>query len=281
MNFLGAKIQLGTLSIASVPVVLNASGGFVSLRRKEPGKASGLLTYDDFTGFKYSTEKVKEVSIASETLRGRAPKNPFGSIRAILTTLPGSVVVSSEVRANDSKDLLRNQTDASLNPSGKMHLTLSEGALDALKKQNQGIDSAGTEVEANLITVLGFTSMDPNQEIETLNMSLASQTGWIDKLLRLPEPQSVKPKKVKKTKQKKGKIEPPQPDPIDDVSADDWGTSSGGSGSKPSSGGSDWETSSGGSGSKPNSGGSDWGTSSGGSDWGSTNGKPSTNSDDW
>ena len=89
----------------------------------------------NFNGFKYSTEKVKEVSIASETLRGRAPKNPFGSIRAILTTLPGSVVVSSEVRANDSKDLLRNQTDASLNPSGKMHLTLSEGALDALKKQ--------------------------------------------------------------------------------------------------------------------------------------------------
>jgi hypothetical protein len=283
VNALGARIQLSTLSMASVPMILSASGGFVNMKRKEPGKTSGILNYDDFDGFKHTTEKVKQVNIGSENLKGRAPKNPFGRIRAILTTAPGYVVVSSELSTHAGKGLLRNQTDAALNPSGKMHLALSESGLSALKKQNQGIETAGQLIEANLITVMGFTSMDPNQEIESLNMSLASQTGWLDKLLKLPEPVALAPAKQKKVKKSKG----------DDgtsgnvgggapVEPDDWGSPSTSApkaspgtpaAAKPASSGDDWGSASPGK--------DDWGTPSGNTDWGSSSGGKSTSNDGW
>jgi hypothetical protein len=264
-------------------MILSASGGFVNMKRKELGKTSGILNYDDFDGFKHTTEKVKQVNIGSENLKGRAPKNPFGRIRAILTTAPGYVVVSSELSTHAGKGLLRNQTDAALNPSGKMHLALSESGLSALKKQNQGIETAGQLIEANLITVMGFTSMDPNQEIESLNMSLASQTGWLDKLLKLPEPVALAPAKQKKVKKSKG----------DDgtsgnvgggapVEPDDWGSPSTSApkaspgtpaAAKPASSGDDWGSASPGK--------DDWGTPSGNTDWGSSSGGKSTSNDGW
>lgn len=283
VNALGARIQLSTLSMATVPMILSASGGFVNMRRKEPGKSSGILNYDDFDGFKHTTEKVKELNIGSENLAGRAPKNPFGRIRAILTTAPGYVVVSSELSTSAGKGLLRHQTDAALNPSGKMHLALSESGLSALKKQNQDIETADQLIEANLVTVMGFTSMDPNQEIESLNMSLASQTGWIDKLLKLPEPAAlaqVKQKKIKKSKGEDGTAgtvgggAPVEPD--------DWGSPSSSApkaspgapaGAKPASLGDDWG------GASPAK--DDWGTPSGNTDWGSSSGGKSTSNDGW
>jgi len=282
VNALGARIQLSTLSMATVPIILSASGGFVNIKRKEPGKTSGLLNYDDFDGFKHTIEKVKEVNIGSENLKGRAPKNPFGRIRAILTTAPGYVVVSSELSTNAGKGLLRNQTDAALNPSGKMHLALSESGLAALKKQNQGIETAGEVVEANLIGVMGFTSMDPNQEIESLNMALASQTGWLDKLLNLPEPVAPSPVKEKKVKKSKG----------DDgtsgtvgggspVAPDDWGSPSSEpkaspgtpAAAKPATSDDGW----GNAGPAKD----DWGTTPGNTDWGSSSGGKSTSNDGW
>ena len=280
---LGARIQLSNLSVASVPLILTASGGFVNIRRKEQAKANGILTYDDFEGFKFATEKVKEVVIASETLRGRAPRNPFGGIRAILTTSPGYVIVSSELSTHSGKKLLRNQTDTALNPSGKMHLAISESGLSALKKQNQGIEAADQQVEANLVAVMGFTSLDPNQEIESLNMVLSSQTGWLDKLLKLPEPITAspsKPKKVKKSRDGDGdgglsNVGAP-------VAPDDWGSPSGAvSNAAPLNPNQDnpagndvgWGTTS------PAK--DDWGTSSGNTDWGSSGGSKNTSNDGW
>ena len=283
VNALGSRVQLSTLSVASVPMILTASGGFVNIKRKELAKTSGLLNYEDFNGFKHTTEKVKEVNIGSENLKGRAPKNPFGRIRAILTTAPGYVVVSSELSTHAGKGLLRNQTDAALNPSGKMHLTLSENGLSALKKQNQGIEMADQQVEANLIAVMGFTSMDPNQEIETLNMALASQTGWLDKLLNLPEPVGLVPVKEKKSKKSKGDdgssgiVGGGEP-----VSPDDWGSPSNSSSkttsgapvvNKPAGNDDGWGSAS--------SAKDDWGSSSGNTDWGSASGGKSTSNDGW
>jgi len=282
VNALGSRIQLSTLSMATVPMILSASGGFVNIKRKEPSKTNGLLNYDDFDGFKHTIEKVKEVNIGSENLKGRAPKNPFGRIRAILTTAPGYVVVSSELSTHAGKGLQRNQTDAALNPSGKMHLALSESGLAALKKQNQGIETAGQLVEANLIGVMGFTSMDPNQEIESLNMALASQTGWLDKLLNLPEPVAPSPVKEKKVKKSKG----------DDgtagtvgggspVAPDDWGSPSSApeaspgnpAAAKPATSDDGW----GNAGPAKD----DWGSTPGNTDWGSSSGGKGTSNDGW
>jgi hypothetical protein len=280
VNALGAQIQLSTLSLATVPMILTASGGFVNLKRKEPGKSSGLLNYDDFNGFKHAKEKVKEVNIGSENLRGRAPKNPFGRIRAILTTAPGYVVVSSELSNHTGKGLLRNQTDAALNPSGKMHLALSESALAAIKKQNQGVESDNQTIEASLVAVMGFSSLDPNQEIETLNMALSSQTGWLDKLLKYADPISAKPLKKKNAKKSKGDegtsgiVGGGAPN-----APDDWGppssmnTPGAGAHVTPHAADDGWGTTSA---SKD-----DWGSKSGNTDWDSSSGHGSTSNESW
>lgn len=280
VNALGARIQLSRLSMATVPVVLTASGGFVNIKRKETSKTGGLLTYDDFDGLTHSTEKVKEFKIGSELLRGRAPKNPFGKIRAILTTSPGYVIVSSELSTHGGKGLERNQADAALNPMGKMHLALSESGLAALKKLNKGMDENIEMIEANLVALLGFNSMDPNQEIEALNMSLSSETGWLNNLLNKPEPPAPKPVKTKQPKNKKdkGQGEPGGGTPAVD---DSWNKPSGGAGggaaaptSTPSVKSDDWGSTS--------AGNSDWGSSSsGGTDWGSSSGGTSTSNDGW
>ena len=282
VNALGARVQLSRLSMATVPVVLTASGGFVNIKRKEASKTGGLLTYDDFDGLTHSTEKVKEFKIGSEVLRGRAPKNPFGKIRAILTTAAGYVVVSSEINTHGGRGIERNQTDASLNPMGKMHLALSENGLAALKKLNKDVDENIEPIEANLVALLGFNSMDPNQEIEALNMSLASETGWLNNLLTRAEPPAPKAVREKPSKNKKngddGKGNPGGGTPVVD---DSWNKPSGGSSggaatptSTPTVKSDDWGSTS--------SGNSDWGgSSSSGSDWGGSSSGTSTSNDGW
>jgi hypothetical protein len=280
VNALGARIQLSRLSMASVPVVLTASGGFVNIKRKEALKSGGFLSYDDFDGLTHSTDKVKEFKIGSEVLRGRAPRNPFGKIRAILTTSVGYVIVSSELNTHGGKGIDRNQTDASLNPMGKMHLALSESGLASLKKLNKGLDEEVPPIEANLVALLGFNSMDPNQEIEALNMSLASETGWLNNLLTRTEPA------VPKAGTKKGGTKDKGSDEGDsgggtsafDDSWDKPSGSSGGAGAIPSAApkvkNDDWGSTS--------TGNSDWGSSSsGGSDWGSSSSGSGKSNDGW
>ena len=280
VNALGARIQLSRLSMASVPVVLTASGGFVNIKRKEPIKSGGFLGYDDFDGLTHSTDKVKEFKIGSEVLRGRAPRNPFGKIRAILTTAAGYVIVSSELNTHGGKGIDRNQTDASLNPMGKMHLALSESGLAGLKKLNKGLDEEVPPIEANLVALLGFNSMDPNQEIEALNMSLASETGWLNNLLTRAEPPVGKAATTKADKKKKNKKDG-DTDGGTPAFDDSWNKPSGGSGgagaaptSTPTVKSDDWGSTS--------TGNSDWGgSSSGGSDWGGSSSGKSTSNDGW
>jgi hypothetical protein len=280
VNALGARVQLSRLSMASVPVVLTASGGFVNIKRKEPIKSGAFLGYDDFDGLTHETKKVKEFKIGSEVLRGRAPRNPFGKIRAILTTVPGFVIVSSELNTHAGKGIERNQTDASLNPMGKMHLALSESGLADLKKLNKGVDTEVPAIEANLVALLGFNSMDPNQEIETLNMSLASETGWLNNLLTRSEPPVAKSREIKPSK-KKDKNEGDSGGGAAVSFDDSWNKpsgNSGGAGAAPSSApktvNDDWGSTSTGS--------SDWGgSSSGGSDWGGSSGGTSKSNDGW
>ena len=125
--------------------------------------------------------------------------------------------------------------------------------------------------------------MDPNQEIETLNMALASQTGWLDKLLNLPEPVALVPVKEKKSKKSKGDdgssgiVGGGEP-----VSPDDWGSPSNSSSkstsgapvaNKPAGNDDGWGSAS--------SAKDDWGSSSGNTDWGSASGGKSTSNDGW
>ena len=117
--------------------------------------------------------------------------------------------------------------------------------------------------------------MDPNQEVDSLNMKLSAQTGWLDKLLKLPEPPAPEmPKKVKTNKVKKSQeVSLPV-----QQSNDDWGqmtTSTQEIGNSSDSGTQNKPTDSWGT----NSNSSDWGNSSTDSDWGSSSGNSSK--DDW
>ena len=270
-----ARIILSPLSKATTPVILAASGGFVTLKRVEKASGSEIFKEDDFEGFMHSEGKEKQLQIGSELLRGDAPLNPFSAPRAILSTTPGFVVASSDIWAGSSKGLERHETTASLNPAFAMHLTLSETALAALKKQNQTGDQPEFPIEANLTGLLNFSGIDPVTQVNALNMKLSTETGWLNEILKLEEPTEPKQKKVKEKKNKKAQPEV-QTQPV--VATDDWGIT-------PSSTSSN--TSSTGTSTSPSVKNTDdgWGnsTSSGSDDWGSsgTSGTSGSGKDDW
>jgi hypothetical protein len=268
-----ARIILSPLSKAMTPVLLAASGGFVTMKRAEKASGSEIFKEDDFEGFMHSEGKEKQLQIGSELLRGDAPLNPFAAPRAILSTSPGFIVASSDIWAGSSKGLERNETTASLNPAFAMHLTLSEAALAALKQQNQTGNQPEFPIEANLTGLLNFSGTDPVTQVNSLNMKLSTETGWLNEILKVSDPVVAEPKKVKEKKKSK-ESNVVQPQPI--AAADDWGTTPTASGTSTSTTKDSPPTSSSGDG---------WGnsSSSGNDDWGSsgTSGTSGSGKDDW
>jgi hypothetical protein len=154
-----------------------------------------------------------------------------------------------------------------------MHLTLSETALAALKKQNQTGEQPEFPIEANLTGLLNFSGTDPVTQVNSLNMKLSTETGWLNEILKVSDPVVAEPKKVKVNKKTK-EANVVQPQSI--AAADDWGTTPTASDTNASttkdspptsSGGDDW-------GSSPSSGGDDWGSSG-------TSGTSGSGKDDW
>lgn len=253
-----ARVSVSPLSKATTPVVLSASGGFVSIRRAEKSFGSEIFTESDFEGYLHTESKEKQIQIGSESLRGNAPLNPFAAPRAILATVPGSLVVSSDIWSTNKHGLARNETTASLNPSFAMHLTLSEDALKSLKSMNQTGESPDFPIEGKITGLLNFNSADPVTQVSALNMKLSTETGWLSNLIKiedLPVPEVGDGNTV---------IGPPPSD-------DGWG-STGSSTTQTSTTGT--KVSDDGWGNSTNSGGDDWGSSGSSGSSGSTK-------DDW
>jgi hypothetical protein len=254
-----ARVSVSPLSKATTPIVLTASGGFVSIRRAEKASSSEIFTESDFEGYLHTESKEKQIQIGSESLRGNAPLNPFAAPRAILATVPGSLVVSSDIWSTNKHGLARNETTASLNPAFAMHLTLSEDALNSLKSMNQTGESPDFPIEGSITGLLNFNSADPVTQVSALNMKLSTETGWLNNLLKiedLPVPEVGGGNTVIGT-----------PPPTDDG----WG-STGSSTTQTSTTGT--KISDDGWGNSTNSGGDDWGTSGSSGSSGSTK-------DDW
>jgi hypothetical protein len=182
-----ARISVSALSKATTPVILSASGGFVTIRRAEKVSHSDIFTESDFEGFMHLESKEKQIQIGSETLRGNAPINPFAAPRAILATSPGFIVASSDIWSTNKHGLERHETVASLNPAFAMHLTLSESALAALKKMNQSGDAPDFPIEGNITGLLNFNSADPVTQVAALNMKLSTDAGWLNNLLKIED----------------------------------------------------------------------------------------------
>lgn len=182
-----ARITVSPLSKATTPVLLSASGGFVSVKRAEKASGTDIFTESDFEGFMHSDSKEKQIQIGSESLRGHAPLNPFAAPRAILATSPGMIVASSDIWSTNKHGLERHETVASLNPAFAMHLTLSESALAALKVMNQTGDAPDFPIEGNMVGLLNFNSADPITQVNALNLKLSTDAGWLNNLLKIED----------------------------------------------------------------------------------------------
>jgi hypothetical protein len=182
-----ARIAVSPLSKATTPVLLTASGGFVSIKRAEKGSGSDVFTESDFEGFLHSDSKEKQIQIGSESLRGNAPLNPFAAPRAILATSPGMIVASSDIWSTNKHGLERHEAVASLNPAFAMHLTLSESALASLKAMNQTGEAPDFPIKGNITGLLNFNSADPVTQVNALNLKLSTDAGWLNNLLKIED----------------------------------------------------------------------------------------------
>jgi len=259
-----ARITVSPLSKAATPVVLSASGGFVNIRRAEKASGTEIFTEGDFEGFMHLDGKEKQIQIGGETLRGDAPLNPFAAPRAILATAPGLIVASSDIWSRNTRGLARHETTASLNPAFAMHLTLTEGALDALKKSNQTGDAPDFPIEGTITGLLNFSGVDSVTQVSALNMKLSTDSGWINNLLKIAD-LPAGPVAPPGTAEIGGWSDPTPPN-------DGWGSPSSSSTSSSSS-------------QPPKVSDDGWGSSSGSSsnDWGTTGsaGSSDKKNDDW
>lgn len=262
-----ARIAVSPLSKATTPVVLTASGGFVSIKRAEKTSSTDIFTESDFEGFLHSDSKEKQIQIGSESLRGNAPLNPFAAPRAILATSPGMIVASSDIWSTNKHGLERHEAVASLNPAFAMHLTLSETALASLKAMNQTGDAPDFPIEGNITGLLNFNSADPVTQVNALNLKLSTEAGWLNNLLKIEE-MPINPTEGGAATAGGGWDQPSKP------SDDGWGaTSTTTTTSRPSAAGSSTVSNDG------------WGssTTSSNDDWGTTGntGSSSSKNDDW
>jgi hypothetical protein len=262
-----ARIAVSPLSKATTPVLLSASGGFVSLKRAEKGSGTDIFTESDFEGFMHSDSKEKQIQIGSESLRGNAPLNPFAAPRAILATSPGMIVASSDIWSTNKHGLERHETVASLNPAFAMHLTLSETALAALKAMNQTGDASDFPIEGNITGLLNFNSADPVTQVNALNLKLSTDAGWLNNLLKI-EDMLANSTKGGAAIPGGGLDQPTKP--IDDG----WGTTSAPTSTTKSTAQGSTTTSSDGWGSSTTSSNEDWGTTG-------NSGSSSSKNDDW
>lgn len=244
INAANSKILLNNLYIATIPVLTNASGGVVSVRRLENGATASVISQEDFAPFSSGVKKQKKVQIGSEVLEGIAPKSPFGSLKSVLTTLTGSVVVSSSVES--TKGLGNNQTPGSLNPAGLMYLVQTEDSMMRLRQENQGNSETNSPIEGRLVALLSFDG-DPFEQVNKLDSDIKFNAGWLNKLLEVELKQSTPAEKTqKKSKEKKTKNS--SAEEVAPIAAqtenDGWGESINSSGTSGTSTADDWGNSS-------------------------------------
>ncbi len=274
LMFLGLALPLGVLAIinsrnsrivldniyrASIPVVLSASGNFVTPGRIEKGKSSDLLSHEDFSPFSSGKEIVRSKQIGSEQLTGKAPVNPFGNLRAIISTIPGQVITTSAFSSSKNK-YSSNQAHGALNASGLIYVTLTDSANQLLKLQNQGSTDNTEKVEGNLTALLSLNTGDPVAQVDYLNTRIMHEGGWLNNLLVIsPTAKALSLKKESKRGKGKKVAQPVVP-----AETDDWGspsTSSVGDTANPGQSATSSTTNT------SSSLGDDWGTSTSEGDW--------------
>ena len=225
INSRNSRIVLDNIYRASIPVTFSSSGNFVNVSRIEKLNSSNLLTQEDFSPFSAGKEVVRSKQIGSELLEGKTPKNPFGMLRAVLSTTPGMAIASSAF-GQSGKKMPSNQAQGSLNPSGLVFVTLTDSAALELIKENQATRESNEQIEGSLTALLSLNSGDPVAQVDYLNTRIMHEGGWLNNLLTisLVPPKVDSPAKAKKSRKNKEVATPATP------AVDDWGSPSAPSG---------------------------------------------------
>lgn len=230
INSRNSRIVLDNIYRASIPITLSSSGNFVNVSRIERLSSSAVLSQEDFAPFSAGKEVVRSKQIGSEVLKGKTPKNPFGTLQAMLTTAPGMVLASSASTQNRDK-YSSNEAQGSLNPSGLVYVTLTESANAELLKQNQDSRESTEPIEGSLTALLSLNSGDPVAQVDYLNTQIMHEGGWLNSLLAISPsvPRVEQVEKVKKSGKKKGDGAPAP------SQSDEWGNPASNSGTIPAS----------------------------------------------
>lgn len=191
INLRNSRLVLDNLYRASIPVILSASGNFVSVARADKLISNDLLSHEDFLPFSSGKEVVRTKQIGSEKLSGHTPKNPFGNLQAKITAPLGLVIVSSAISLSKNK-FSRNQAQGALNPSGLIFLTLNESTNEILKKQNLDPGETREQVQGNLTALLSLNTGDPVAQVDYLNTKIMHEGGWLNNLLNLKTEEKIK-----------------------------------------------------------------------------------------
>lgn len=163
LNWRAARLKLDGLMVARVPVLVNVTSD-QPLKRADENDMS-LLGHDDFSFAPVTNGRARTwQSGGTETLRGRAPKSPFGSVRAEVKAPPGFTVMSNEVPTTSS-----NATSAGvgLNPSMSAYVLIPESEFASAEGDWLSGEIVAYLVPDNLAT-----------DAARLSAQLSTHLGW-------------------------------------------------------------------------------------------------------
>ena len=164
LNWRAARLKLDGLMVARIPVLVNIASD--QPLRRENDEGASLLGHSDFSFAPVTNGRARTwQSGGAETLRGRAPKSPFGSVRAEVKVPPGFTVMSNEVPTTT-----RNSTSAGvgLNPSMSSYVILSESELSRTEDEwlhgemvaylvPENLSADSTRLSAQVSSYLGWS----------------------------------------------------------------------------------------------------------------------------
>jgi len=120
INRRGARLSLKGLQMARVPVRLEFAGDAVVLSRLDD--QSALLTAEDFNWIRSDLDREREWSPGPERICSVTPRNPFGSVTALVQAPSGQIVMSSH---HPTTSETGHNAGMSLDPAGQFYLVTS------------------------------------------------------------------------------------------------------------------------------------------------------------
>ena len=166
VNWRAARLRLDGIMMARIPVEIALENGAVPRRRD--GKPGSLLTYKDLA-FAPAPARARSWSPGLETLQGRTPLNPFGSVKARVVAPSTAVVVSNQPPNTTRSGAV---AGSGLCPSMTAYVLTSREAL--------GAANPGDSVEAELVAFLIPSNLQ--QDAQHLSTDITSFGAWGDLL---------------------------------------------------------------------------------------------------